>query len=62
MMETLAGQEPLSRIEQFLDDYFRVRNVPTDPAFSRFIPMVYDPIAFSGATSSSPVSYSALTA
>jgi putative NIF3 family GTP cyclohydrolase 1 type 2 len=38
--------DPLSRIEQFLDAYFRVQDVPSDPAFSRFVPMVYDPIGF----------------
>ncbi len=30
----------------FLDAYFRVPDLPSDPAFSRFIPMVYDPIGF----------------
>jgi hypothetical protein len=33
-METLAGQEPRSRIEQFFETY----GVPTDSAFSRFVP------------------------
>ncbi len=45
-MERGAGQEPLSRVEQFFDAYFRVRDLPIDPAFSRFVPMVYDPIGF----------------
>jgi putative NIF3 family GTP cyclohydrolase 1 type 2 len=38
--------EPLSRIEQFFDAYFRVEDVPADPAFSRFVPMAYDPTGF----------------
>ena len=38
--------EPLSRIEQFFDAYFRVEDVSADPAFSRFVPMVYDPTGF----------------
>jgi putative NIF3 family GTP cyclohydrolase 1 type 2 len=45
-METLAGQESLSRIEQYFDTYFRVEDVPADPAFSHFVPMVYDPTGF----------------
>jgi hypothetical protein len=36
----------LPRIVRFLDDYFRVNDVESDPAFSRFVPMVYDPIGF----------------
>lgn len=36
----------LSDVEQFLDDFFQVRQLDSDPAFSRFIPMVYDPIDF----------------
>ena len=46
-METLAGQAPLSRIEQFFEEYFRIQDVPVDPAFGRFVPMVYDAIGFS---------------
>jgi putative NIF3 family GTP cyclohydrolase 1 type 2 len=45
MARRIAG-EPLSRIEQFCDETFRVADLPVDPAFSRFIPMVYDPIEF----------------
>lgn len=30
----------------FLDDSFRVNDLEADPAFSRFVPMVYDPIDF----------------
>ncbi|MGM7702775.1 Nif3-like dinuclear metal center hexameric protein [Pseudalkalibacillus sp. Hm43] len=36
----------LTKIEKELNDYFRVKELPEDPAFSRFIPMVYDPIGF----------------
>jgi putative NIF3 family GTP cyclohydrolase 1 type 2 len=46
MVGSLQRQEQLSRIARFFDDYFRVHDVPSDPAFSRFVPMVYDPIAF----------------
>jgi hypothetical protein len=45
-MVTLAEQEPRSRIEQGFIAYFRVQDVPTDPAFGRFVPMVYDSIGF----------------
>jgi putative NIF3 family GTP cyclohydrolase 1 type 2 len=45
-METLTGHGQVSRIEQFLDDYLKVQDVPVDPAFSRFVPMVYDSIGF----------------
>jgi putative NIF3 family GTP cyclohydrolase 1 type 2 len=34
----------LNEICHFLDSYFRVDQVPVDPAFSVFVPMVYDPI------------------
>ena len=46
-METLAGQAPLSRIEQFFEEYFRIQDVLVDPAFGHFVPMVYDAIGFS---------------
>lgn len=36
----------LKRIDQAIDELFTYRNMGTDPAFSRFIPMVYDPIRF----------------
>ena len=45
-METLAGPKLLARIAQFFNDFFRIRAVPVDPAFSRFLPMAYDPIGF----------------
>ncbi len=45
-METLTGHGQVSQVEQFLDDYFRIQDVPVDPAFSRFVPMVYDSIEF----------------
>jgi hypothetical protein len=45
-MDTLAGQEQRSRIEQFFGTYVRIQDVPTDPTFSRFVPMVYDSIGF----------------
>ena len=35
---------PLTRIEELLDDTFAIKSFGVDPAFSRFIPMVYDPI------------------
>ncbi len=34
----------LTRVERFLTDLFRVDDQPADLAFSRFVPMVYDPI------------------
>ncbi|MBY6036792.1 Nif3-like dinuclear metal center hexameric protein [Fictibacillus nanhaiensis] len=37
----------LRKIDQTIDSLFRYREIGTDPAFSRFIPMVYDPIGFS---------------
>ncbi|MBH0157065.1 Nif3-like dinuclear metal center hexameric protein [Fictibacillus sp. 5RED26] len=36
----------LKRIDEAIDELFTYRNIGTDPAFSRFIPMVYDPIDF----------------
>jgi putative NIF3 family GTP cyclohydrolase 1 type 2 len=47
-LETLTGLEQLSRIDWFFDEYFRLHDVPADPAFSRFVPMVYDAIGFPG--------------
>lgn len=35
-----------ARIVRFCDEYFRVAQLAADPAFSRFLPMVYDPIGF----------------
>ena len=35
-----------ARIIRFCDEYFRVAQLAADPAFSRFLPMVYDPIGF----------------
>lgn len=37
---------PLTRIEALLDDTFAIPRLGADPGFSRFIPMVYDPIGF----------------
>jgi putative NIF3 family GTP cyclohydrolase 1 type 2 len=34
----------LARIVRFCEEYFRVAELPADPAFSRFLPMVYNPI------------------
>ncbi|WNB92868.1 Nif3-like dinuclear metal center hexameric protein [Bacillus sp. NEB1478] len=36
----------LQKIDQAIDELFRYREIGTDPAFSRFIPMVYDPIQY----------------
>jgi putative NIF3 family GTP cyclohydrolase 1 type 2 len=36
----------LQKIDEAIDELFRYREIGTDPAFSRFIPMVYDPIKF----------------
>ncbi len=36
----------LSRVEELLDDTFAITRFGVDPAFRRFIPMVYDPIGF----------------
>lgn len=36
----------LHTISRFLNQYFRVNDLDSDPAFSRFVPMVYDPIGF----------------
>ncbi|MBN3554401.1 Nif3-like dinuclear metal center hexameric protein [Fictibacillus nanhaiensis] len=36
----------LKRIDHAIDELFTYRKIGTDPAFSRFIPMVYDPIHF----------------
>src|SRR5690349_18554585 len=36
----------LAAIEELLDDIFAIAEFGVDPAFSRFIPMVYDPIGF----------------
>jgi putative NIF3 family GTP cyclohydrolase 1 type 2 len=36
----------LTSIEKLLDDTFAITRFGVDPAFSRFIPMVYDPIGF----------------
>lgn len=38
--------EKLTTITNALDDLFKIRELDTDPGFSRFIPMVYDPIDF----------------
>ncbi len=36
----------LARIDRFITGYFRVAELAVDPAFGRFVPMVYDPIGF----------------
>ncbi len=36
----------LKRIDHAIDELFTYRKIGTDPAFSRFIPMVYDPIHY----------------
>jgi putative NIF3 family GTP cyclohydrolase 1 type 2 len=36
----------IHKIDQAINELFRYREIGTDPAFSRFIPMVYDPINF----------------
>lgn len=36
----------LDVLTQKLDDFFKIRELDADPAMSRFIPMVYDPIGF----------------
>ncbi|MED1862224.1 Nif3-like dinuclear metal center hexameric protein [Fictibacillus nanhaiensis] len=36
----------LDRIDSAIDELFTYRKIGTDPAFSRYIPMVYDPINF----------------
>ncbi|MDR7072984.1 Nif3-like dinuclear metal center hexameric protein [Fictibacillus barbaricus] len=36
----------LLKIDQAIDNLFRYREIGVDPAFSRFIPMVYDPIHY----------------
>ncbi len=36
----------LEKVEKELNDYFKVKELAEDPAFSRFIPMVYEPIGF----------------
>jgi putative NIF3 family GTP cyclohydrolase 1 type 2 len=36
----------LQKIDEAIDELFRYREIGADPAFSRFIPMVYDPIKF----------------
>ncbi len=38
--------ERLSTIEARLDEFFRIDQLGPDPAFGRFIPMVYDPLQF----------------
>lgn len=43
-MET--GSVDVTDTVHFLDDFFQVSDLPSDPAFSRFVPMVYDPIGF----------------
>jgi putative NIF3 family GTP cyclohydrolase 1 type 2 len=45
-MDISAEPKRLTRIVQFFDDFFRIETVPVDPEFSRFVPMVYDPIGF----------------
>jgi putative NIF3 family GTP cyclohydrolase 1 type 2 len=45
-MGNLDRQGNLARIEQYLTALFRVDDLETDPAFSRFVPMIYDPIGF----------------
>jgi putative NIF3 family GTP cyclohydrolase 1 type 2 len=36
----------LQKIDKAIDELFRYREIGKDPAFSRFIPMIYDPIKF----------------
>jgi putative NIF3 family GTP cyclohydrolase 1 type 2 len=36
----------LKKIDKAIDELFRFREIGIDPAFSRFIPMVYDPITY----------------
>src|SRR3990172_3030849 len=36
----------LSRIETTFGEFFKVKDLETDPAFSRFLPMAYDSIGF----------------
>jgi hypothetical protein len=38
--------QSIYKIDQAIDELFRYREIGTDPAFRRFIPMVYDPINF----------------
>jgi putative NIF3 family GTP cyclohydrolase 1 type 2 len=45
-MERDSRSIDLQRIVHFCDEYFRVADLPADPAFGRFVPMVYDPIGF----------------
>ncbi|MGH2615665.1 MAG: Nif3-like dinuclear metal center hexameric protein [Thermomicrobiales bacterium] len=45
-MGNQAGQGNLSQIEQYFTALFRVDELETDLAFSRFVPMVYDPVGF----------------
>jgi putative NIF3 family GTP cyclohydrolase 1 type 2 len=45
-MNWTSDRIELARIVEFCDDHFRLNDVPVDPAFSRFLPMVYDPVAF----------------
>lgn len=41
------GEADRTEVVLFFDTFFQVRDLPSDPAFSRFVPMVYDPIGFS---------------
>jgi putative NIF3 family GTP cyclohydrolase 1 type 2 len=44
---TMTGDRgDLTRVTRFLTDIFDVTRQPADLAFSRFVPMVYDPIGF----------------
>jgi hypothetical protein len=38
--------ELILSLENRLNDFFKVKELDKDPGFSKFIPMVYDPIGF----------------
>jgi putative NIF3 family GTP cyclohydrolase 1 type 2 len=45
--ENMAGERvPLNRVDRFLTELFDVARQPADLAFSRFVPMVYEPVGF----------------
>ena len=46
MTGRIAKGLDLEEVKRYLDDTFRGNDLESDPAFSRFLPMVYDPIAF----------------
>ncbi|NMB91837.1 hypothetical protein GYA37_03255 [candidate division WWE3 bacterium] len=44
--EPIFEKQPLNELVDSLDKYFGVKELDKDPAMSRFIPMVYDPLGY----------------